>query len=75
MEQPVPIAGPSGSPAAPRPLRQRLTIPVLAFGGILMAVMQTVVVPLLPLLPRSPTDYVPEAHSCTTHIRSTPPST
>ncbi|MEU6355138.1 MFS transporter [Streptomyces sp. NPDC047072] len=30
----------------------RLTVPVLAFGGILMAVMQTVVVPLLPDLPR-----------------------
>ncbi|MFI7401187.1 MFS transporter [Streptomyces sp. NPDC049541] len=33
-------------------VRDRLTIPVLAFGGILMAVMQTVVVPLLPDLPR-----------------------
>jgi predicted MFS family arabinose efflux permease len=33
-------------------LRERLTVPVLAFGGILMAVMQTVVVPLLPDLPR-----------------------
>ncbi|MFD6555596.1 MFS transporter [Streptomyces sp. NPDC058398] len=33
-------------------LRERLAIPVLAFGGILMAVMQTVVVPLLPDLPR-----------------------
>ncbi|MEV4788844.1 MFS transporter [Streptomyces tuirus] len=32
--------------------RERLTVPVLAFGGILMAVMQTVVVPLLPDLPR-----------------------
>ncbi|MEW1928542.1 MFS transporter [Streptomyces sp. NPDC088360] len=30
----------------------RLTVPVLAFGGILMAVTQTVVVPLLPDLPR-----------------------
>ncbi|MEU4997983.1 MFS transporter [Streptomyces sp. NPDC021622] len=30
----------------------RLTVPVLAFGGILMAVVQTVVVPLLPDLPR-----------------------
>ncbi|MEU5317834.1 MFS transporter [Streptomyces sp. NPDC021056] len=38
--------------AIPRPLRERLTVPVLAFGGILMAVMQTVVVPLLPDLPR-----------------------
>ncbi|MGW6058239.1 MFS transporter [Streptomyces sp. NPDC055189] len=33
-------------------IRSRLTVPVLAFGGILMAVMQTVVVPLLPDLPR-----------------------
>lgn len=33
-------------------LRERLTVPVLAFGGSLMAVMQTVVVPLLPDLPR-----------------------
>ncbi len=33
-------------------MRNRLTVPVLAFGGILMAVMQTVVVPLLPDLPR-----------------------
>ncbi|MEU9211864.1 MFS transporter [Streptomyces sp. NPDC048415] len=33
-------------------LRDRLAVPVLAFGGILMAVMQTVVVPLLPYLPR-----------------------
>ncbi|MEU8588895.1 MFS transporter [Streptomyces sp. NPDC048664] len=30
----------------------RFAVPVLAFGGILMAVMQTVVVPLLPDLPR-----------------------
>ncbi|MET7443039.1 MFS transporter, partial [Streptomyces sp. NPDC005568] len=35
-----------------RGVRDRLTVPVLAFGGILMAVMQTVVVPLLPDLPR-----------------------
>lgn len=33
-------------------LRERLTVPVLALGGTLMAVMQTVVVPLLPDLPR-----------------------
>ncbi|MFF7794834.1 MFS transporter [Streptomyces sp. NPDC007991] len=33
-------------------VRDRLIVPVLAFGGILMAVMQTVVVPLLPDLPR-----------------------
>ncbi|MEV3855893.1 MFS transporter [Streptomyces sp. NPDC050095] len=38
-------------PVPPR-LRERLTVPVLAFGGILMAVMQTVVVPLLPDLPK-----------------------
>ncbi|WP_367325424.1 MFS transporter [Streptomyces sp. HUAS ZL42] len=42
---------PPGRAALPA-LRSRLTIPVLAFGGILMAVMQTVVVPLLPDLPR-----------------------
>jgi len=35
-------------PIPDRGLRARLTVPVLAFGGILMAVMQTVVVPLLP---------------------------
>ncbi|MFI2642193.1 MDR family MFS transporter [Streptomyces sp. NPDC018610] len=52
MEQPAPISDPSGAlPGSPR-LRDRLTIPVLAYGGILMAVMQTVVVPLLPDLPR-----------------------
>ncbi len=39
-------AGPAGR------LRERLTVPVLAFGGILMAFTQTVVVPLLPDLPR-----------------------
>lgn len=33
-------------------LRDRLTVPVLALGGSLMAVMQVVVVPLLPELPR-----------------------
>ncbi|MFF4963842.1 MFS transporter [Streptomyces sp. NPDC001037] len=42
----------SGTGAAPPRLRDRFTIPVLASGGILMAVMQTVVVPLLPDLPR-----------------------
>ncbi|WP_405673469.1 MFS transporter [Streptomyces sp. NBC_01530] len=48
MDQPGPI------PRTPEAggLRDRLAIPVLAFGGILMAVMQTVVVPLLPDLPR-----------------------
>ncbi|MGW2225874.1 MFS transporter [Streptomyces formicae] len=44
--KPVPIPGEARGP------RARLTVPVLAFGGILMAVMQTVVVPLLPDLPR-----------------------
>ncbi|MEU9371628.1 MFS transporter [Streptomyces avermitilis] len=54
----VPISAPSDRSATPtgpagRPgVRDRLTVPVLAFGGILMAVMQTVVVPLLPDLPR-----------------------
>ncbi|MDH6697886.1 MFS transporter [Streptomyces sp. MAA16] len=48
MEQPGPISPPTGK----RATRDRLTVPVLAFGGILMAVMQTVVVPLLPDLPR-----------------------
>jgi MFS family permease len=48
MGRPAPIAE---APTAGA-LRDRLTIPVLAFGGILMAVMQTVVVPLLPDLPR-----------------------
>ncbi|MBO1330560.1 MFS transporter [Streptomyces sp. VRA16 Mangrove soil] len=47
----VPIPTLPEQPARPH-LRERLTIPVLAFGGILMAVMQTVVVPLLPDLPR-----------------------
>ncbi|WP_427925219.1 MFS transporter [Streptomyces sp. cg40] len=51
MGQPVPIPDPSGT-TGQTPLRDRLTVPVLAFGGILMAVMQTVVVPLLPSLPR-----------------------
>lgn len=48
MDQSGPIPRTSETGA----LRDRLTIPVLAFGGILMAVMQTVVVPLLPDLPR-----------------------
>ncbi|MFJ4277277.1 MFS transporter [Streptomyces massasporeus] len=48
MDQTAAIAEPPGA----RTLRERLTVPVLAFGGILMAVMQTVVVPLLPDLPR-----------------------
>src|ERR1044072_6890869 len=46
--RPAPPAGPAG----PTGVRDRLTVPVLAFGGILMALMQTVVVPLLPDLPR-----------------------
>lgn len=44
MDQPAPISD--------APTRARPTIAALAFGGILMAVMQTVVVPLLPDLPR-----------------------
>ncbi|MFJ3334651.1 MFS transporter [Streptomyces sp. NPDC086766] len=52
MEQPAPIPAPAGGPVGGTRPRERLTIPVLAFGGILMAVMQTVVVPLLPDLPR-----------------------
>ncbi|MFJ5531934.1 MFS transporter [Streptomyces sp. NPDC093261] len=54
----VPIPAPSHRLPGPdsrdgRPgARDRLAVPVLAFGGILMAVMQTVVVPLLPDLPR-----------------------
>ncbi|WP_371673417.1 MFS transporter [Streptomyces sp. NBC_00289] len=47
MDQPAAIPVLTG--ASPR---KRLTVPVLAFGGILMAVNQTVVVPLLPDLPR-----------------------
>ncbi|MER5835155.1 MFS transporter [Streptomyces sp. NPDC002130] len=48
MDQTPAIRKPPGA----NTLRERLTVPVLAFGGILMAVMQTVVVPLLPDLPR-----------------------
>ncbi|MER7481445.1 MFS transporter [Streptomyces sp. NPDC126510] len=48
MDQTPAIRKPPGAST----LRERLTVPVLAFGGILMAVMQTVVVPLLPDLPR-----------------------
>lgn len=47
MDQTGPIPHPHGMS-----LRDRLTVPVLAFGGTLMAVMQTVVIPLLPDLPR-----------------------
>ncbi|APY91278.1 MFS transporter [Streptomyces alfalfae] len=46
MMEPVPISGEVWG------LRARLAVPVLAFGGTLMAVTQTVVVPLLPDLPR-----------------------
>ncbi|MFG2806742.1 MFS transporter [Streptomyces massasporeus] len=48
MDQTAAIPEPPGAST----LRERFTVPVLAFGGILMAVMQTVVVPLLPDLPR-----------------------
>ncbi|MFF7560095.1 MFS transporter [Streptomyces pseudovenezuelae] len=47
MDQQGPISPPRGTG-----LRTRLTVPVLAMCGTLMAVMQTVVVPLLPDLPR-----------------------
>ncbi|WP_369368244.1 MFS transporter [Streptomyces sp. CG4] len=50
MDRPAPIPR-SPARASSRP-RDRLTVPVLASGGILMAVMQTVVIPLLPDLPR-----------------------
>jgi MFS family permease len=49
MASPAPISAP---PARAGGLRARLTVPVLAYCGTLMAVMQTVVVPLLPDLPR-----------------------
>ncbi|MGW5902884.1 MFS transporter [Streptomyces althioticus] len=49
MASSAPTARPSRDSSG---LRARLTIPVLAYCGILMAVMQTVVVPLLPDLPR-----------------------
>ncbi|MEV6180886.1 MFS transporter [Streptomyces sp. NPDC052015] len=56
MASPDPIPPPVPPPAAPSPgsrgLRARLTLPVLAYCGTLMAVMQTIVVPLLPDLPR-----------------------
>ncbi|MET9041887.1 MFS transporter [Streptomyces sp. NPDC004362] len=53
---PIPVpsdrSAPPLEPVGRTGLRERMTVPVLAFGGILMAVMQTVVVPLLPDLPR-----------------------
>ncbi|MFI1928474.1 MFS transporter [Streptomyces sp. NPDC020377] len=49
MASPAPIPTRTEGAAGPR---ARLTIWVLAYCGILMAVMQTVVVPLLPDLPR-----------------------
>ncbi|MFJ4846338.1 MULTISPECIES: MFS transporter [unclassified Streptomyces] len=52
MAQPAPVPDTTRTGPVPGGLRKRLTVPVLAFGGILMAVMQTVVVPLLPDLPR-----------------------
>lgn len=45
------LDAPAPTPSRSR-LKERLTVPVLAFGGILMALMQTVVVPLLPHLPQ-----------------------
>ncbi|MGW1716980.1 MFS transporter [Streptomyces sp. NPDC002156] len=54
MDQPVPTSDRSSGPSAapPRSLRERMTVPALAFGGMLYAVQQTVVIPLLPDLPR-----------------------
>ncbi|MEU7059524.1 MFS transporter [Streptomyces sp. NPDC046197] len=52
MDQPAPISDPPDARVVGTRARDRFTIPVLAFCGILMAVMQTVVVPLLPDLPR-----------------------
>lgn len=53
MASPAPIPPPTRAPSrGAGGLRARLTIPVLAYCGTLMAVMQTVVVPLLPDLPR-----------------------
>lgn len=52
MDQPAPIADPPGTTVGRIPVRDRFTVPVLAFAGILMAVMQTVIIPLLPRLPR-----------------------
>ncbi|SMF43662.1 MFS transporter [Streptomyces sp. Amel2xC10] len=49
MASPAPISAPDRGTTGPR---ARLAVPVLAYCGILMAVMQTVVVPLLPDLPR-----------------------
>ncbi|MCX4743435.1 MFS transporter [Streptomyces antibioticus] len=49
MASPAPISAPDRGTTG---LRARLTVPALAYCGILMAVMQTVVVPLLPDLPR-----------------------
>ncbi|MFI6983496.1 MFS transporter [Embleya sp. NPDC050154] len=49
-----PDAGPEAHPATlGARVRRRLLVPVLAFGGVLMALMQTVVVPMLPDLPRA----------------------
>ncbi|MER5732053.1 MFS transporter [Streptomyces sp. NPDC002138] len=48
---PVAVPGPAGAPAAAGPA-PRLIVPVLAFCGAVVAVMQTLVVPLLPHVPR-----------------------
>ncbi|MFC8194531.1 MFS transporter [Streptomyces sp. NPDC057298] len=53
MQDPLPVAPSTAvASASRRGRRARLTVPALAYGGILMAVMQTAVVPLLPDLPR-----------------------
>ncbi|MFC9425942.1 MFS transporter [Streptomyces sp. NPDC056987] len=49
MSEAIPVAGPAGPPAeAPHP---RFLVAVLAFCGVVVAVMQTLVVPLLPHVP------------------------
>ncbi|MFH8801887.1 MFS transporter [Streptomyces sp. NPDC017936] len=53
MASPAPISAPAPAPTGGSDgPRARLAVPVLAYCGTLMAVMQTVVVPLLPDLPR-----------------------
>ncbi|MDQ0772298.1 MFS family permease [Streptomyces aurantiacus] len=52
QDQPPRERSRAGGSASLEGLRARLRVPVLAYGGILMAVMQTAVVPLLPDLPR-----------------------
>jgi len=62
VEKPTGLATDDAPPGRVARLRVRLIVPVLAYGGILMALMQTVVVPLLPALPGD-TDSSPAAVS------------